>query len=109
MVPASPRPRVPASSSRRGFTMIELLVVIGIVVLLLAILLPVVNQVRMKAFVAQTEAEMQRIMGGIQAYYHDHNAYPGPLNEAALAGGPTGGTPSQISNVTGTPTSSENL
>ena len=60
LVHASPRPRVSASLSqaRRGFTMIELLVVVGIVVLLLAILLPVVNQVRKKAFVAQTEAEM---------------------------------------------------
>jgi len=88
--------------------MIELLVVIGIIVLLLAILLPVVSQVRMKAFVAQTEAEMQRIMGGIQAYYHDHNAYPGPLPDAQLAGGSSPKPSAFSGTVSGTVTSSEN-
>jgi prepilin-type N-terminal cleavage/methylation domain-containing protein len=71
--------------SRNAFTLMELLVVIGIITLLTAILIPVVSQVRMRGFVAQTQGEMQRIMIACQAYYHDFNAYPGPLANNMLA------------------------
>ena len=84
-VPASRRHRVPAS---RGFTLLELLVVIGIIVLLAAILVPVVSQVRMKGYVAVTQAQLQRIATAVQSYYHDFKAYPGPLPNSQLAGWP---------------------
>ena len=64
---------------RKAFTLLEMLVVIGIITLLAAILIPVVSQVRMRAFVAQTQGEMSRIMAACQAYYSDFKAYPGPL------------------------------
>lgn len=97
--------------ARRGFTMIELLVVIGIIVLLLAILLPVVSQVRIRAFVASTEAEMAKIQAGCLAYYHDFNSYPGPLADYQLIGGPPPpqGAGPLPANITSNPTSSENL
>jgi prepilin-type N-terminal cleavage/methylation domain-containing protein len=72
--------------SRNAFTLLEMLVVIGIITLLTAILIPVVSQVRMRGFVAQTQGEMQRIMIACQAYYHDFNAYPGPLGNNQIAG-----------------------
>jgi len=72
--------------SRHAFTLLEMLVVIGIITLLTAILIPVVSQVRMRAFVVQTQGEMQRIMIACQAYYHDFNAYPGPLANNQIVG-----------------------
>jgi len=82
--PASPRPRLPAP---RAFTLLELLVVIGIIVLLAAILVPVVSQVRMKSYVTVTTAQMNRIATAIQSYYHDFKSYPGPLANSSLVGG----------------------
>jgi len=74
--------------ARRGFTLVELLVVIGIIVLLIAILLPVVSQVRLRAYAANTQSEMQRIMQACLSYYHDFNSYPGPLSNQEVDGGP---------------------
>ena len=71
----------------RGFTLIELMVVIGIIVLLAAILMPVVSRVRLQAQDTSTQSQMQRIMQACESYYHDFNAYPGPIANANLAGG----------------------
>lgn len=71
---------------RHGFTLVELLTVIGIIILLLAILLPVVSQVRVRANVANTQQQMSRIMSACVNYYHDFDAYPGPLAENQLQG-----------------------
>src|SRR3954451_8771300 len=73
---------------RSAFTLLELLVVIGIIVLLAAILVPVVSQIRMKGYVTTTQAQMQRIAAAVQSYYHDFKAYPGPLANSSLAGWP---------------------
>jgi prepilin-type N-terminal cleavage/methylation domain-containing protein len=72
--------------ARHAFTLLEMLVVIGIITLLAAILIPVVSQVRMRAFVAQTQGEMQRIMTACTTYYSDFHAYPGPLANNMLVG-----------------------
>jgi prepilin-type N-terminal cleavage/methylation domain-containing protein len=69
----------------RGFTLIELMVVIGIIVLLAAILMPVVSRVRQQAFNTNTQSQMQRIMQACESYYHDFNAYPGPIPNSQLA------------------------
>ena len=66
---------------RAGFTMVEMLTVIGIIVILMAILLPVVSRVRIQVRVAQTQQEMNKIAGAIDQYYLEFNhAYPGPLS-----------------------------
>lgn len=63
-----------------GFTLVELLVVIGIIVLLIGILLPVVAGVRKSAYAAASAQQISRLTAGIEAYYGEHNAYPGPLS-----------------------------
>ncbi|HEV2294389.1 MAG TPA: prepilin-type N-terminal cleavage/methylation domain-containing protein [Tepidisphaeraceae bacterium] len=63
----------------RGFTLIEILVVIGIIVVLLGILIPVVSKVRKSAQVAAVQAQINDIQGSIQQYQQDHGALPGPL------------------------------
>lgn len=95
----------------RGFTLIELMVVIGIIVLLAAILMPVVSRVRQQSFNTSTQAQMQRIMQACESYYHDFNAYPGPVANAQLANG--AGAQLRIATTAGSKlppiTSSENL
>jgi prepilin-type N-terminal cleavage/methylation domain-containing protein len=95
----------------RGFTLIELLVVIGIIVLLAAILMPVVSRVRQQSFNTSTQAQMQRIMQACESYYHDFNAYPGPIANANLNGGsaPAPLASNSGSSISGFVTSSENL
>src|SRR4051812_12032191 len=72
---------------RRGFTMIELLVVIGIIVVLMSILIPAVGRVQLQARIADTRAQIQKISSAMENYYKDNNAYPGPLPNAIFPGG----------------------
>ena len=52
---------------RGGFTMIELLVVIGIIVVLVAILIPAVAKVRIAARTAETTSELKDLAAAIEA------------------------------------------
>ena len=60
---------------------------IGIIVLLIAILLPVVAKVRIQARVADTQAQINKIVGAIRAYKQDQGAFPGPIPNSAFATG----------------------
>jgi prepilin-type N-terminal cleavage/methylation domain-containing protein len=104
-----------SNRTRRGFTIIELLVVIGIIVVLLGILLPVVNAVRKQAQKADTSAEITKIAEAIHNYYQDYRSFPGPVPDANIYGFNTtvttlaSGTPSlTITNITEL-SSSQNL
>lgn len=70
----------PTSRRRKdGFTLMELLVVIGIITLLLTILIPVVSRIRGTARNAATAAFVASIQRAIDVYYGEFRAYPGPL------------------------------
>ena len=69
------------SKTGRGFTLVELLVVIGIIVLLVGILLPVVNGARRSAWNAASQAQLNRLVSAITAYEQDFRSYPGPLSD----------------------------
>jgi prepilin-type N-terminal cleavage/methylation domain-containing protein len=62
-----------------GFTLVELLVVLSIITLLVAILLPVVHKVRIKAYIADTQNEVKELGAAIDRYDLEQHAYPGPL------------------------------
>ncbi|HRK31383.1 MAG TPA: prepilin-type N-terminal cleavage/methylation domain-containing protein [Tepidisphaeraceae bacterium] len=67
------------SEPRGGFTLVELLIVIGIIVLLIGITIPVVGRVKSAAQEADTKGLIQALDGAIQNYYSNFKAYPGPI------------------------------
>ncbi len=59
-----------------GFTLVQLLMVIGIIALLAGMLLPVVGRARRQASRARTANDLQAMAAGLQAYHDIWNAYP---------------------------------
>ena len=65
---------------RCGFTLVELLVVIGIIVILIGILIPTISHVRQASRAASTQSLLVQLQTAIEQYYQDFRAYPGPLS-----------------------------
>jgi len=72
------------SERRSGFTLLEMLVVVGIIVLLVSILLPVVGTVRKTAYQTRSANLVVKLATAINNYYNDFKAYPGPLSDDQL-------------------------
>lgn len=78
------------ANRRSAFTLVELLVAIGIIIVLVSILVPVVTRVRLASQNAATQALVQKISGAVQAYYNDFQAYPGAIPNIAFANNSAG-------------------
>jgi len=59
-----------------GFTLVELLVVVAIIVILMGILIPLVASARTQAKIAATKALLTNLNTALQSYYNDFNMYP---------------------------------
>jgi type II secretory pathway pseudopilin PulG len=65
---------------RSAFTLIELLVEIGIIAILVALLLPAVQQVREAARKTQCQDQLHQISIALNNYEGSHRAYPIGVN-----------------------------
>ncbi len=61
---------------KAGFTLVEMLVVIGIIVVLVAILFPVFTTARVKAAQVRCIAKMQSLVVALKEYRRDFHRYP---------------------------------
>jgi len=68
---------------KRGFTLVELLVVVAITALLISLLLPAINKVRNKAQVLKCSANLRSIGQGFALYVSDNRGFLPPLNSDA--------------------------
>lgn len=70
---------------RRGFTLVEMLIVIGLLVLLTAILLPMLSKISRQAQRYKIGALMNTIGAGLEAYKADFGDYPRPPEPTPLS------------------------
>lgn len=64
--------------SRPAFTLVEILVVIGVMVLLASIALPIINTARRNADRSRTKLDLNAIAMALDAYKQDFKDYPRP-------------------------------
>jgi prepilin-type N-terminal cleavage/methylation domain-containing protein/prepilin-type processing-associated H-X9-DG protein len=70
---------------RRGFTLVELLVVIGIIALLISILMPALTKARSQALTTKCAANLHNMGIALTMYTQQYGAYPG--HASATSGG----------------------
>lgn len=70
--------------SRTGFSLVEILVVLGIIVILLAILIPVVTKVRRSAQQAKCLSNLRTIGQALVIYQNAHNGWAFPVKTDAF-------------------------
>jgi len=69
---------------KKGFTLVELLVVIAVIALLVGILMPALNEVMKRAHVAETKATINAISIGLETFRNDFDKYPSSILESGL-------------------------
>ncbi|MCG3196539.1 MAG: hypothetical protein GHCLOJNM_01015 [bacterium] len=70
--------RLARRHAREGFTLLELLIVVAIILILIAIALPNFIEARIRAKVARAEADMRTLAVAVESYYQDRRIYPYP-------------------------------
>ena len=94
------------SKMKRGFTLVELLIVIAVIAILIGIALPSFKGMQDEGNIAKAKAELRTIQTAVESYYINNGSYPtdAPAWQSAL----TGASPTIIGAVLTDPFSSTN-
>src|SRR5947209_1203126 len=71
-----PKRRISNGRRRMAFTLVELLIVIGIIALLAALLLPALSAAKETGRRVRCQSNLRQIGFGMSMYVHDYGAYP---------------------------------
>ena len=73
-------------SKQKGFTLIELMVVVGIIVLLSTMMVVNYQKASKRARDSRRASDLEQIRSALEIYYADNDTYPGPggMTEANL-------------------------
>jgi prepilin-type N-terminal cleavage/methylation domain-containing protein len=82
------RPRRSGSRAPRAFTLVELLVVVGIIVVLISILAPSLNRAWKSALRTSLANDLQAVGAALEAYRQDFGDYPRVTKDLALTDPP---------------------
>ena len=76
----------PRYAARRGFTLVQILIVLGIIGLLSAVLFPVFNRSRATARRAQCDVKLKSISLALDAFRQENGRYPSVLSDLSSKG-----------------------
>src|SRR5688500_9089817 len=79
-----------AALDLRGFTLIEMLVVIAVIAILAALLLPVLSQAKARAQSIKCKSNLHQVGLALHEYIQDHERYPDVVGGGGI--GQTKGT-----------------
>jgi general secretion pathway protein G len=70
--------------SERGFTLIEMMIVVAIIAILVSVLVPNFMRARAQAQTAACEANLKEIATALELYQTDHESYPNVTSETQV-------------------------
>jgi prepilin-type N-terminal cleavage/methylation domain-containing protein/prepilin-type processing-associated H-X9-DG protein len=86
-----------------GFTLVELLVVIGIIAVLISILLPVLGSVRKTAQAVKCGSNLRQCYQALELYIHDNKGFIIPVRAGGGGLDPSGDQPKAVATALGVP------
>jgi len=70
---------------KKGFTLIEMLIVMAVVSILIAIIIPSYRGMQQDAWHAKAEKELQTMQAAVESFYRHNNRYPDAIADLTTA------------------------